>query len=73
MRHEAGVVAVEMEAAAPFVIASLHRSAAAAILAIDGNPLIEKDDTMEGYNPNRKVVRDAVESMIGIALDTLVE
>lgn len=72
MWHEAGVVAVEMEAAALFVIASLHRSAAAAILAIDGNPLIEKDGTMEGYNPNRKVVHDAVESMIGIALDALV-
>jgi uridine phosphorylase len=73
MWHEAGVVAVEMEAAALFVIASLHRSRAGAILAIDGNPLVEQDDTMEGYNPNRQVVHDAVESMIGIALDALVE
>ena len=72
MWQEAGVVAVEMEAAALFVIASLHRSAAGAILAIDGNPLIEKDDTMEGYNPNRPVVHNAVEAMIGIALDALV-
>ncbi len=73
MWHEAGVVAVEMEVAALFVIASLHRSSAGAILAIDGNPLIEKDDTMEGYNPNRQVVHDAVEAMIGIALDALVD
>ncbi|HKY49431.1 MAG TPA: nucleoside phosphorylase [Acidimicrobiia bacterium] len=72
MWHEAGVVAVEMEAAALFVIASLHGAAAGAILAIDGNPLIEKDDTMEGYNPNRPVVHEAVEAMIGIALDALV-
>ena len=73
MWHQAGVVAVEMEAAALFVIASLHRSAAGAILAIDGNPLIEQDDTMEGYNPNRTVVHEAVEAMIGIALDALVD
>ncbi|MEX0667609.1 MAG: nucleoside phosphorylase [Acidimicrobiia bacterium] len=72
MWHEAGVVAVEMEVAALFVIASLHGAAAGAILAIDGNPLVEKDDTMEGYNPNRQVVHEAVEAMIGIALDALV-
>jgi uridine phosphorylase len=73
MWHEAGVVAVEMEAAALFVIASLHGAAAGAILAIDGNPLVEKDDTMEAYNPNRQIVHDAVDAMIDIALDTLVD
>ena len=72
MWHEAGVVAVEMEAAALFVIASLHRAAAGAILAIDGNPLVENDDTMEGYDPNRQIVHDAVDAMIDIALDALV-
>jgi uridine phosphorylase len=72
MWQEAGVVAVEMEAAALFVIASLHRAAAGAILAIDGNPLVEKDDTMEAYSPNRPIVHNAVEAMIGIALDALV-
>ena len=72
MWHEAGVVAVEMEAAALFVIASLHRAAAGAILAIDGNPLVENDDTMGGYDPNRQIVHDAVDAMIDIALDALV-
>ena len=72
MWYEAGVVAVEMEAAALFVIASLHRAAAGAILAIDGNPLVEKDDTMEGYDPNRQIVHDAVDAMIDIALDALI-
>jgi uridine phosphorylase len=72
MWQEAGVVAVEMEVAALFVIAQLHGAAAGAILAIDGNPLIERDDTMAGYNPHRQVVHDAVESMIGAALDALV-
>jgi uridine phosphorylase len=72
MWQQAGVVAVEMEAAALFVVAQLHGAAAGAILAIDGNPLIERDETMAGYNPHRQVVRDAVEVMIGAALDALV-
>ena len=72
MWHEAGVVAVEMEVAALFVLATLHGSSAGAILAIDGNPLVEKDDSMEGYNPNRPVVHEAVERMITIGLDALV-
>ncbi|MGH8927672.1 MAG: nucleoside phosphorylase [Acidimicrobiia bacterium] len=72
MWQEAGVVAVEMEVAALFVLASLHGSAAGAILVIDGNSLVEKDDTMEGYNPHREIVHQAVEVMIGIALDALV-
>ncbi|MDP3984575.1 MAG: nucleoside phosphorylase [Acidimicrobiia bacterium] len=72
MWQQARVVAVEMEAAALFVVAYLHRVAAAAILAIDGNPLIEKDEDMTGYNPNRDIVHRAVEAMIGVALDTLV-
>lgn len=72
MWHEAGVIAVEMEVAALFVIASLHHVSAGAILAIDGNSVIDKDPTMVGYNPNRKVVHDAVEVMVGAALDALV-
>ena len=72
MWQQAGVVAVEMEVAALFVLASLHGSSAGAILAIDGNPLIEKDDSMEGYNPDRPVVHEAVERMITIGLDALV-
>jgi uridine phosphorylase len=72
MWQRAGVVAVEMEVAALFVLATLHGSSAGAILVIDGNPLVEKDDSMEGYNPNRPVVHEAVERMITIGLDALV-
>jgi uridine phosphorylase len=72
MWQEAGIVAVEMEVAALFTLASLHGSSAGAILAIDGNPLAEKDDSMEGYNPNRPIVHQAVDTMITIALDALV-
>ena len=72
MWQQAGVVAVEMEVAALYVLASLHEASAGAILAIDGNPLIEKDESMEGYNPNRPVVHEAVEAMITIGLDALV-
>jgi uridine phosphorylase len=69
--QQAGVVAVEMEAAALFVVASLHGVAAGAILAIDGNPLLERDDDMSGYDPHRPVVHEAVEAMIGVALQAL--
>lgn len=72
MWQQAGVVAVEMEVAALYILASLHEASAGAILAIDGNPLIEKDESMEGYNPNRPVVHEAVEAMITIGLDALV-
>lgn len=72
MWQQAGVVAVEMEVAALYILASLHEASAGAILAIDGNPLIEKDESMEGYNPNRPVVHKAVEATITIGLDALV-
>lgn len=69
--QQAGVVAVEMEAAALFVIASLHRVAAGAIFAIDGNPLLERDDEMSGYDPHRDVVREAVDAMLDRVLVAL--
>ncbi len=69
--QRAGVVAVEMEAAALFVTAALHGVEAGAILAIDGNPLAEHDDDMSGYDPDREVVRDAVDAMIVVSLDAL--
>lgn len=72
MWQRAGVVAVEMEAAALFVISSLHGVRAGTILAVDGNPLVEKDDDMSGYDPHRQVVKEAVETMVEIALDALV-
>lgn len=71
--QRAGVTAVEMECAALFVMAGLAGRQAGAILAVDGNPLVERDEEMTGYDPHRDVVREAVGRMIGIALDALVD
>ena len=70
--QRAGCVAVEMEAAALFVVAGLHGVAAAAVLAVDGNPLASQDTAMEGYDPFRDVVRDAVAAAVTAALEALV-
>ena len=70
--QRAGVIAVEMEVAALFVVASLHGVSAGAILAIDGNPLAERNETMEGYDPDRTIVRDAVARMLTVAFDAVV-
>lgn len=70
--QRAGCVAVEMEAAPLFVVAGLHGVAAAAVLAVDGNPLASDDTTMEGYDPFRDVVRDAVAAVVTAALEALV-
>ncbi len=70
--QKAGVTAVEMECSALFITAALHGREAGAVLAVDGNPLIEKDDDMSGYDPHRPVVHEAVDRMIAIALDALV-
>lgn len=72
MWQRAGVIVVEMECAALLVSASLHGAEAGAILAVDGNPLRDRDDDMAGYDPNRAVVADAVSRMLTIALDALV-
>lgn len=65
----AGAVAVEMECAALFVIGALNGTEVGALLTADGNPLHGEED---GYNPHRDVVRDAVDVMIGVALDALI-
>lgn len=70
--QRAGCVAVEMEAAALFVTASLHGVEAGAIVAIDGNPLAASDDAMEDYSPFREVVHTAVRGAVTAALDALV-
>lgn len=69
--QRAGVVAVEMEAAALLVTAALHHAAGAAVLAVDGNPLAEADTTMAGYNPHRPEVDRAVAATLDAALTTL--
>ncbi|MEX2625347.1 MAG: nucleoside phosphorylase [Ilumatobacteraceae bacterium] len=70
--QRAGVVAVEMECAALFVVAGLAGRAAGAILAVDGNPLATADDDMSDYDPGRPVVHAAVDRMITVALDAVV-
>ena len=66
---QAGAVAVEMECAALFVIGAMHGFETGAILAVDGNPL-QRSET--AYDPHRQVVHDAVDAMIGVALDALI-
>lgn len=66
----AGVVAVEMECAALFIVGSLRGVQTAAILAVDGNVLARRE-TMESYAPHRAVVQSAVEAGIGLALRAL--
>jgi uridine phosphorylase len=66
----AGVIAVEMEASALFVIASLNKIKAAAVLAVDG---IAVDFEADKYNPHREKVSQAVEREIVLALEALTE
>ena len=73
MWQKTGVKAVEMEAAALFVLAGLAGRQVGAILAVDGDPLAQKNEDMDYYNPHRDVVRDAVGRMIDIAWDALVD
>ncbi|WP_400162177.1 nucleoside phosphorylase [Brevibacillus sp. TJ4] len=67
--QKAGVLAVEMENTALFVISSLRGVKAGAILAIDG---YADADLQEEYNPHTEEVARAVEEEAVIALDALV-
>lgn len=63
----AGVVAVEMECAALFITGSLRGVQTAAILAVDGN-VLEERESMETYDPHSDAVKAAIEAEIAIAL-----
>ncbi|MCP3960389.1 MAG: nucleoside phosphorylase [bacterium] len=65
-----GVAAVEMEAAALFVIAALHGLKAGGVFTVDGNPTRAAEDMSE-YDPHREVVAEGVERMLRIALSAL--
>jgi uridine phosphorylase len=65
---KAGVVAVDMENSALFVIASLKGIKAGAIMAIDGYADAE---LREEYNPHNDLVSNAVEAEMKIALDAI--
>lgn len=64
----AGALAVEMECAAIFCVAQLRGARAGAILAIDGDA---RRASQGDYNPQREVVRRAVDLEIEIALNAL--
>jgi uridine phosphorylase len=66
---KAGVLAVEMECSALFVIAALRGVQAGAILAIDG---FADADLLEVYNPHTDTVAKAVEAEALIALDAII-
>jgi len=66
---KAGVLAVEMEVSALFVIASLRGMRAGAIVALDG----DSTEVDEGYDPHGTLVADAVQAEIRAALHALVQ
>jgi uridine phosphorylase len=66
----ANVMAVEMECAALFLVATMRRARSAAILAVDGNVLAAAE-AIDTYRPRQPVVRAAVEAAIDIALRVL--
>ncbi|MEE8525014.1 MAG: nucleoside phosphorylase [Thermoanaerobaculia bacterium] len=65
------VLAVEMEAAALFVIAALHGLRAGGIFTVDGNPTRAAQDMSE-YDPQRPIVGRGKETMLDVALAALV-
>jgi uridine phosphorylase len=65
---KANVLAVEMEASALFVIASLYGIKAGGIFAIDGMAV---DFDADAYNPYRDKVDIAIENEIEIAIEAL--
>lgn len=67
--QKAGVLAVEMENSALFVIAALRGMKAGAILAIDG---YADADLLASYNPHTDAMAKAIEAEALIALDALV-
>lgn len=71
LMSQANVQAVEMESAALFIIGSLRGVQTATILAVDGNVLESAGESMDTYEPGRRVVQEAVTVEIKIALRAL--
>ena len=65
------VQAVEMEAAALFIVAALHGLEAGGIFTVDGNPTVAAQDMSE-YDPHRTVVKEGVDRILKVALQALV-
>lgn len=64
------VLAVEMEAAALFIVAGLHGIPAGGVFTVDGNPTRSAQDMSE-YDPYRPVVAKGKKKMLRIALKVL--
>ncbi|MFC4101753.1 nucleoside phosphorylase [Paenibacillus xanthanilyticus] len=67
MYKRAGVIAVEMEISALYVIAALRGIRAGAIVALDG----DSTAVDEGYDPHRNIVGEAVDAEIRAALEAM--
>lgn len=67
---QAHVLAVEMECAALFLVGSLRGAKTAAILIADGN-VLERPETVDSYQPDREIVRAAIDAAILCALEAL--
>jgi len=73
---DAGVVAVEMELATLFVMASLRGLRAGGVLVSDGNLAEDQSQAdMEdfAYDPHRDVVKYGTQKMLRVALEALVD
>ena len=68
----AGVLAVEMECAALFLVGALRNVATAAILVADGN-VLATGESMDTYSPGNEIVQRAVDAAALCALETLAE
>ena len=67
---KSAVLAVEMELAPLFVIATLHGIKAGGILAVDGNPTRTAQDMSE-YDPYRPIVEEAISKILTIGIEAL--
>ncbi|GAB3118502.1 nucleoside phosphorylase [Glaciibacter psychrotolerans] len=72
MWQTVGVVAVEMEVATLLTVAAINGVQAGAVVAIDGNPLANEDESMAEYQPFRDVVDTAVNAAILAGLEALI-
>ena len=68
--QKSGVLAVEMEASALFIVAALHGLEAGAVFTVDGNPTRAAEDMSE-YDPYRPVVAEGKKKMLRVALAAL--
>lgn len=68
----AGVLAVEMECSAVFIVGALRGIQTGAILAVDGN-VLHQAESVDTYRPSRPVVRQGIQTAIQLALSALRE